>query len=74
MLYEHGGIYVDLDTESLHPIHPITEQYSCILAQEPFEHAHFLGPLGKIHNTPASGVKKQFTFFQSSRQQACDIG
>ena len=48
VLYEHGGVYADLDSECLKPIQPIVEDYSCILSQEPLEHAHFLGPLGKI--------------------------
>ena len=48
VLFEHGGVYADLDSECLKPLHPIVEEYSCILSQEPLEHAHFLGPLGMI--------------------------
>ena len=38
ILYEYGGVYADLDVESLLPLDPITRKYSCILPQEPYEH------------------------------------
>lgn len=38
ILYEYGGIYVDLDMESLRPLNSIVRKYSCILPQEPYEH------------------------------------
>lgn len=38
ILYEYGGVYADLDMESLLPIDSITRKYSCILPQEPYEH------------------------------------
>lgn len=38
ILYEYGGIYADLDMESLKSMDPILRKYSCILAQEPYEH------------------------------------
>lgn len=38
ILYEYGGVYADLDVESLQPLDPITRKYSCILPQEPYEH------------------------------------
>ncbi|KAL4230267.1 hypothetical protein ACF0H5_010653 [Mactra antiquata] len=38
ILYEYGGVYVDLDMESLRPLDEIVRKYSCILAQEPYEH------------------------------------
>ncbi|XP_046354723.1 inositol phosphoceramide mannosyltransferase 2-like isoform X2 [Haliotis rufescens] len=39
ILYEYGGVYADMDLESLKPLNPITFKYSCILAQEPYEHS-----------------------------------
>ena len=38
ILYEYGGVYADLDLESLRPLDDLTRKYSCILAQEPYEH------------------------------------
>jgi len=42
VLYEFGGIYSDLDIESLRPLDRATLKYSCIIPTEPFEHAIFL--------------------------------
>ncbi|KAK3593539.1 hypothetical protein CHS0354_018619 [Potamilus streckersoni] len=38
ILYEYGGVYADMDMESLRSLEPIVRKYSCILAQEPYEH------------------------------------
>ncbi|KAL3858125.1 hypothetical protein ACJMK2_012736 [Sinanodonta woodiana] len=38
ILYEYGGVYADMDMESLRSLDPIIRKYSCILAQEPYEH------------------------------------
>ena len=38
ILYEFGGVYADLDMESLLPLDPIARKYSCFLPQEPYEH------------------------------------
>ncbi|XP_053399462.1 uncharacterized protein LOC128557031 [Mercenaria mercenaria] len=38
VLYEYGGVYVDLDMESLLSLNSIVRKYSCILPQEPYEH------------------------------------
>ncbi|KAK3599055.1 hypothetical protein CHS0354_024383 [Potamilus streckersoni] len=38
ILYEYGGVYADMDMESLRTLDPIIRKYSCILAQEPYEH------------------------------------
>lgn len=38
ILHEYGGVYADLDMESLLPIDSIIRKYSCILPQEPYEH------------------------------------
>ena len=46
MLYEYGGLYADLDTERLRPLDDVTKGHTCIISQEPIEHAHFLSPLG----------------------------
>ena len=47
ILYEYGGVYADIDTQALKSLDDISQTESCILAQEPLEHAHFLpNPLG----------------------------
>ena len=38
ILYEYGGVYADLDVESLLPLDTIARKYSCFLPQEPYEH------------------------------------
>lgn len=38
ILHEYGGVYADLDMESVLPLNSIVRKYSCILPQEPYEH------------------------------------
>ncbi|XP_064653305.1 uncharacterized protein LOC135503606 [Lineus longissimus] len=44
ILYEYGGVYADLDVEPLTSLNPLADAYSCILSQEPDEHAKLLRP------------------------------
>jgi len=46
VLYEYGGLYVDLDMECLRPIDASLNQSDCVVSQEPLEHATFLAPVG----------------------------
>jgi len=46
VLYEYGGLYVDLDMECLRPIEPALNHSDCVVSQEPLEHAQFLAPVG----------------------------
>ncbi|KAK3590132.1 hypothetical protein CHS0354_041183 [Potamilus streckersoni] len=39
VLHEYGGVYIDMDMKSLLPLDPLLRKYTCILAQEPHEHA-----------------------------------
>jgi mannosyltransferase OCH1-like enzyme len=39
ILYHYGGIYADLDIEPLKSLDPIRQQYACVMAREPTEHA-----------------------------------
>lgn len=41
VLYEYGGVYVDLDFECLRPLHRVTMKYACMFPTEPFEHSVF---------------------------------
>ena len=42
VLYEYGGIYADLDMESLKPLDKLLLSNDCILSQEPEAHSHIL--------------------------------
>ena len=42
IMYEYGGIYADLDVESLKPLDGLLSNYQCIIAQEPEEHQTLL--------------------------------
>lgn len=39
VLHEYGGVYADMDMESLKPLDPLIIKYSCFLGQEPYEHS-----------------------------------
>ncbi|KAL8575407.1 hypothetical protein ACOMHN_000023 [Nucella lapillus] len=38
VLHEFGGVYADLDMESLDPLDPLTKRFTCFLGQEPYVH------------------------------------
>lgn len=38
ILHEFGGVYADMDMESLQPLDPWLKKYSCFVSQEPYEH------------------------------------
>ena len=42
LMYEFGGVYVDLDTECFRPLDRATMKYACILSPEPFVHSAVL--------------------------------
>lgn len=49
LLYEYGGVYADVDFEALRPLEFANEErYSCVLGQEPYEHAHVLYDLRRL--------------------------
>jgi inositol phosphorylceramide mannosyltransferase catalytic subunit len=49
LLYEYGGVYADIDFEALKPLDlAISKEQSCIIGQEPFEHAHVLYDVPRI--------------------------
>lgn len=41
LLHEFGGVYADLDMESLKPLDPLTFKYACVVGQEPYVHPAF---------------------------------
>ena len=42
ILYRYGGVYADLDVQSLRSLDPLLKRYPCLLAQEPSEHQALL--------------------------------
>lgn len=38
ILYEFGGVYADMDMESLKSLDPMARKYACFVPQEPYEH------------------------------------
>ena len=47
IMYVFGGVYMDLDMESLRPVNQMVDHNTCILAQEPEVHASLLQNLNK---------------------------
>ena len=48
LLYEFGGVYADIDFEALKPLQGALAGHSCIVGQEPYEHAHVLYDLRRL--------------------------
>ncbi|KAK2145389.1 hypothetical protein LSH36_685g00026 [Paralvinella palmiformis] len=42
ILHSFGGLYADLDTESLRPLDELVDRHACVLSEETYEHAHLL--------------------------------
>ena len=42
IMYHYGGVFADLDLESVFPVHGVLTKYPCIIAQEPNAHRAFL--------------------------------
>ncbi|KAL4231114.1 hypothetical protein ACF0H5_008697 [Mactra antiquata] len=42
VLYEFGGLYLDMDVDTLIPLDPVMMKYACIIPTEPFEHNVFI--------------------------------
>ena len=49
ILHAFGGVYVDLDVESLRPLDPLLANRSCVLSEEPYEHVYILNSLRKAN-------------------------
>ena len=49
ILHAFGGVYVDLDVESLRPIDPLLVNRSCVLSEEPHEHVYLLNKLRRVN-------------------------
>jgi hypothetical protein len=49
LLYEYGGVYVDLDFEALRPLDAsLLGPHACLIGQEPLAHAHVLNRVDRL--------------------------
>jgi mannosyltransferase OCH1-like enzyme len=64
LLYEFGGVYVDLDIKCLRPLDRATIKYSCILTPEPFEHSAMLYKMPYILSTALMLCRPKHPFFK----------
>ncbi|XP_022334858.2 uncharacterized protein LOC111131556 [Crassostrea virginica] len=64
ILYEFGGIYADMDLESLKTATPITKKYACFLPQEPYEHPILDGNFEHLVMNAIMGCKSKHPFMK----------
>ncbi len=50
ILHRHGGVYVDLDMDCLRPLDPLLEGRTCVLTEEPADHAARIGRSRMVSN------------------------
>lgn len=63
ILYEYGGVYADLDVESLKPLDELVDEYPCILGEEPWVHARLFDKLPRIVSNAVMACIKRHPFF-----------
>ncbi|KAH3855333.1 hypothetical protein DPMN_097900 [Dreissena polymorpha] len=64
VLYEFGGVYADLDIESLRPLDRATMKYACVVPVEPFEHSVFLFGMPYMINNAILMCRAKHPFFK----------
>ncbi|KAL4219254.1 hypothetical protein ACF0H5_021836 [Mactra antiquata] len=64
VLYQYGGVYVDLDFECLRPLDRVTYKYSCIIPTEPFEHAILRSNQSLVVNNGIMMSRPKHPFFK----------
>lgn len=65
VLYEFGGVYADMDMESLKNLDPILRKYSCFLPQEPYEHPILYGNFEHLVINALMGCSVKHPFMKS---------
>ncbi|ESO88190.1 hypothetical protein LOTGIDRAFT_234732 [Lottia gigantea] len=65
ILYEYGGVYADLDVESIQSFSPIIKKYSCFLGQEPFVHSVLDTNFEHLVINAVMGCRKGHPFMKS---------
>ena len=64
ILYEYGGVYADMDMESLKSIIPVSYKYSCFVGQEPYEHSILDGNFEELVINALIGCRKGHPFMK----------
>ena len=65
MLYVFGGVYADLDMESLRPMDEFLAKHDCFLSQEPMIHSVLLHHLERpLPSNAIMGCRPNHTFFE----------
>ncbi|KAH3855355.1 hypothetical protein DPMN_097922 [Dreissena polymorpha] len=64
VLYEFGGVYADLDMESLRPLDRATMKYGCVIPVEPFEHSVLLFGMPYMINNAIMMCRPKHPFFK----------
>ncbi|KAL3864900.1 hypothetical protein ACJMK2_006547 [Sinanodonta woodiana] len=65
LLFYYGGVYSDLDVQSLRPLDPMIKKYSCILAQEPPIHSIVYSNFYEQASTAFMACRKQHPFMKN---------
>ncbi|XP_052814305.1 uncharacterized protein LOC128241426 [Mya arenaria] len=73
VLYEFGGIYADLDIESLRPLDMATHKFPCIIPTEPFEHSVFLYGMPYLINNAFMMCRRKHPFFKQVLQNLVNV-
>lgn len=64
ILYEFGGVYADMDVESLQNLDPMLRKYACFLPQEPYEHPILYGNFEHLVINAVMGCSAQHPFMK----------
>ncbi|KAL4228290.1 hypothetical protein ACF0H5_013721 [Mactra antiquata] len=65
VLYEFGGVYADMDVESLQNLDPMLRKYSCFMPQEPYEHPILYGNFEHLVINAVMGCSPKHPFMKS---------
>lgn len=64
ILYEFGGVYADMDMESLKTLDPILRKYACFVPQEPYEHPILYGNFEHLVINAVMGCRAKHPFMK----------
>ena len=64
ILYEYGGVYADMDVESLRNLDPMLRKYACFVPQEPYEHPILYGNFEHLVINAVMGCRAQHPFMK----------
>lgn len=65
VLYEFGGVYADMDVESLQNLDPMLRKYACFMPQEPYEHPILYGNFEHLVINAVMGCRAKHPFLKS---------